>query len=160
MDAVHTWFDADTALWLAADRLAETRAAAVPHPSWCAAIAGDLVLRTLQDRLEAWAVWKAHARTLDQPVPPDAPSADDARVSLATVAGLATREERELLERYASANAELASALARAWSGGKLTRGLREVIGAVVVFHFHRYGVSAELQWSIATAMASALNSA
>jgi thiopeptide-type bacteriocin biosynthesis protein len=160
MEAVHAWFDVDTSLWLAADRLTESSAAQVPQHSWCAAIAGDLVLRTLNDRLEAWAVWKAHAEVLAPRVEAASAPSDMQRISLATIGPLATAEERRLLERYAAVNADLAAALIGARSEGKLLRGLREVIGAVVIFHFHRYGLSADAQVSIATTMAAALSSA
>lgn len=150
MEAVHAWFDADTAAWMTLDALAADGRALIAAEVLVSAVAADLVARTLADRAETMALWQRYSADLGL--------ADSGEVGppvdeLATLASRAGVELTPVLESYLEANRALAEALASSWHAGTLSTGLRSVVGAVVLFHLHRHGLDAEGHARVARGM-------
>ncbi|PYM59934.1 MAG: hypothetical protein DMD79_16735, partial [Candidatus Rokuibacteriota bacterium] len=67
MKHVHAYFDADTAAWIALDRLAERGARAISPETLNVAVLNDLFWRTLGDASEVWYVWANLFQVLGAP---------------------------------------------------------------------------------------------
>ncbi len=106
------------------------------------ALLDDLFARALPDNPEeVWDVWCHLAEMHGQPPTPAASPLHPP--SLARLASLCPRDaEGDRLRRglagMARANAALASALGRAWSGGRLQGGQRRFLAIVALFHWNR----------------------
>ena len=125
MDLAHTYFDADTRVWMAWPD--------APR-QYSAALLQDLFVSTLDDLGEAAEVWREFAGW---------PAAAQAGSDIWT---------RPLEERHASANRCLASGLKGLWSEGALENGTRSVLAATAQFHCNRYGIAGDDQGALASA--------
>jgi thiopeptide-type bacteriocin biosynthesis protein len=153
MDAANEWFSADTRAWLRLDALREAGGATVEPEALCAAVAHDLVVGVVDGRSEAWDIWRAYAEGHVD----DAPGVLDALPDFDALVARASPEERAMLREYRAANARLAQSMRALWANGSLTAGMRSVIGTVVLFHFHRHGLSERLHAGISHGMARML---
>jgi thiopeptide-type bacteriocin biosynthesis protein len=155
MAAVHAWFDADTRCWLGLERLRSETGAALTAEALCVTVAHDLVSRAVDGRAEAWDVWQSYAAERGAPTTegPLVTALPDMRA----LGERASPAEATTLAEYSAANEALAQALRDAWSSGRLARGLRAVVGTVVLFHFHRHGLSADAHAALASTMARLL---
>lgn len=154
MQHVHAYWDADTRAWLALDRLVEADTARLPYPVLMGAVLNDLFWRTLADAGEVWDTW-CNVGTLLQSepeggAPPFEPPA------LGSVAGAASSAERDILERYGQANAQLAERLLRTWTRGRVRSGMRSILCYVALFTLNRHGFDQARGAALACAMASA----
>jgi len=154
-DAVNRWFDADTWMWMRLDRLRAAGGAKLAPPALCAAVAHDLVLSAVDGRAEAWDLWRSYADGLDAPA--TALASLDHLPDLDALVQRASAEEAAVLRDYRVANQRLAGAVRGLWSRGTLTAGLRSVVATVVLFHFHRHGLSSQLHGEISHSMARLL---
>jgi thiopeptide-type bacteriocin biosynthesis protein len=138
MEAVHDWFDTDTMQWMAL----ATSGVVSEREALCAFVAKDLLERAVDDPAEAHGVWRHYIASMSCERPSgslDLPSIPPDRI--------------DALDAYRSANARLAGRLRDVWARGDLTVGLRAVLAAVILFHFHRYGLRPEDHARIAWAM-------
>lgn len=142
---VHAYFDADTAAWLALDRLAAEGGRAIPAVTLVAATMGDLFFRALGCRSEVWDTWCNLAAVIRAPeVRTGAPVPDI--VLLDTLLPMATPPEKAVLRQYHRANQQLAAGLLRVWERGRLRSGLRAILPYVALFHLNRHGIDPNQQ--------------
>jgi len=118
-------------------------------------VAHDLVLSAVDGRAEAWDLWRSYADGLDAPA--TALASLDHLPDLDALVQRASAEEAAVLRDYRVANQRLAGAVRGLWSRGTLTAGLRSVVATVVLFHFHRHGLSSQLHGEISHSMARLL---
>ena len=155
--AALAWFDADTTAWMALDRLRAEGHGPPSAEALCAAVASDLVFAAVDDRAEAWAVWRSYVAMLELPASdPDAaaPMPDDLAALLSRASGAVVTA----VESYREANQRYASALRALWAEGALTRGLRAIVADAVLFLFHRHGLDTGAHARIAQALIRALD--
>ena len=155
MTHVHAYFDADTAAWIALDRLAERGARAISTETLNVAVLNDLFWRTLGDSSEVWDVWGNLFQLLGAPAgPPGATVAD--LVAPGGLLVMASRGEIGVIRRYERANRALAAGLLRVWNRGRLGHGLRAILPFVALFHFNRHGVDGGRQAPLVRSMMAA----
>src|SRR5262245_26791976 len=117
MRHVHAYWDADSAAWIALDRLFEAGTFRIAYPDLMAAILNDIFWRMLGDGGEVWDTWCNLAHLLGS----DAAAHDRAGDPL-TLVGLAAQAsdvELAILDRYRQANVALTEGLLREWDRGR-----------------------------------------
>lgn len=150
MDAAHAWFDADTTQFLVLDRLRLEGRALLPPEILCRWVASDLVGTLVPDRAEAGALWRLYRSSLAA-----TPIEDPSTVlpSIESQPSAPSPEEVLVLEAYGKANRELAQEITRIHGRGELAAGLRSVLSALILFHFHRHGLALSSHLRIASSM-------
>ncbi len=154
-DAVHRYFDADSRLYAARERLAAAGALRIGAPALCLAVLGDLFQRTTGDGGEAWDVWCNLGRVY---AGVEAPARDLPPVSPAALARVCAPAEAAVLADYEEANAALAAELDALWRAGKLLWGRRAILPPVASFVWNRHAVPAPTIASTVRAMIGALS--
>jgi thiopeptide-type bacteriocin biosynthesis protein len=125
MDLAHSWFDADTRVWL-------EWPGAARHYS--AALLQDLFVSTVNGIDEAAQVWREFSG--GEPYGDLVPEV----------------WTRPLDEKHERANRAYASGLNALWSDGALESGVRSVLAAMAQFHCNRYGIAGDAQAALASA--------
>jgi thiopeptide-type bacteriocin biosynthesis protein len=154
--AVHDYFDADTRLWMAHDRLAQKGRLLATGVAASAAIAQDLIERSMDGGEEVWGTWCA--------IRDFHPPAGGARPSGVTFTPLsllrqrATAGEAKVLAGYARANQRIARRLRALIARGELRTGKRALLANLVSFHWNRYGFGLETRRAIYATMTEALD--
>jgi thiopeptide-type bacteriocin biosynthesis protein len=151
MDAMHAWFDADSAAWARLDALDAAGVARVDTMTLALAVTSDVVSAILADPAEAWAMWRSYAESFGLEREGDAPAI--ARVDLDALGVAAHPEVREVLASYHEANRALVTELGTLRDHGELATGLRGILLAFVMFHLNRRGFDpaghARLVWTM-----------
>ena len=154
MDVMHTYFDADTAGWMAMDRVAVNSQRTVAKTDLVTAVLNDLFEKVLDDANEIWDVWRNIRRLV-----PSEPDPDNRPAGMHSLASLilppASAGEVQALIAYDRANTTAARELLDVWSSGRLQCGLRGLLAFVALFSFNRYGLSGEVKAAIAEGMDS-----
>jgi thiopeptide-type bacteriocin biosynthesis protein len=154
MDVMHTYFDADTAGWMAMDRVAVNSQRTVAKTNLVTAVLNDLFEKVLDDANEIWDVWRNIRRLV-----PSEPDPDNRPAGMHSLASLilppASAGEVQALIAYDRANTTAARELLDVWSSGRLQCGLRGLLAYVALFSFNRYGLSGEVKAAIAEGMDS-----
>lgn len=151
-EACHRHFDAETRLWLAAQRLgSDTGPLAEPSALDLAATsADDLFVRVLRDRDEVWDTW-ANLADIAGAADPGAPL--PARVAVgADASGPLASELAELARRHDA----FAAAVDAELEAGRLRVGPRAILPFVAQLDLQRWGLGGPQQAAVATAMMSA----
>ena len=150
-DAVHRHFDAETRLWLAAQRLGDDDGPLADPSALDVATtsAEDLFVRVLGDRDEVWDTW---ANLVDLAGEPDPDAPMPRRLQLDEPAGpLASSLAAAIADHTA-----FATALAAELEAGRLRVGPRAILPFVAQLDFQRWGLSGPQQAAAATAMMAA----
>jgi len=155
MSYVHAYFDADTAAWIALDRLDERGNRTIPTEILNVAVLNDLFSRTLGEPAEIWDVWSNLLQMLHVPEVAGVGPAPPIDI-LDGLIGAAYSTEAAILRRYAVANRRLATGLLRVWGKGRLRCGLRVVLPLVALFHFNRHGIDGGRQAPLVRSMVAA----
>jgi thiopeptide-type bacteriocin biosynthesis protein len=145
MDAVHDYFDADTALFLQWLSLARSSMVypVLERTSWLGLVADDLVVSCLGEQGECWDVY---ASLLERHPGVDA---DGSARRLPKTIEFASRGEHDLFVQYRAANRRLAGEIDSLWNKGNLQVGRRLLVANVVQFQFNRYLATAREQQAI-----------
>jgi thiopeptide-type bacteriocin biosynthesis protein len=155
MKAVHTFWSADSLLWIAIDRLAEKGNLTVPSATLMASVLDDLFWRVLTDGSEVWDTW-CNLATLVQSRNESTEVA--APPPLATIHSIASAAEADLVVRYQQANVELANRLLGALQSGRMECGMRSILPYVALFTLNRHGFDRAGMATIASTMAAVRN--
>lgn len=154
-EAAHRYFDADTRLYLARERLHAAGGVSLSPATQCLAVLADLFARCTGDAGEAWDVWcnldKIYARV-------DAPALTLAPVSLTALRQRVGAAEADVLAGHEAANIVYAAELAALWRRGELLWGRRAILPALAAFVWNRHAVAGPTIAACARAMAVALN--
>jgi thiopeptide-type bacteriocin biosynthesis protein len=156
MDAIHRWFDADTAAWMRLDALESNGKAKVDALSLALAVTGDVVAGLLEDPAEAWAMWRSYAESFE--LEADDSAAPLVPVGLETLGSVAGPEIRSVLASYQDANRAVVRELATLRDRGELLVGMRGILVAFVMFHLNRHAFDvaghARVVWTMLRALA------
>ncbi|MEZ4447979.1 MAG: thiopeptide-type bacteriocin biosynthesis protein [Nannocystaceae bacterium] len=155
MDAVHRFFDADTAAMIAWEGL-QVGPAARPRiaPAVLAlAVVHELFRRCLVVREEVWDVW-CNVAELYRGYPGATP--DLPLVGLAEAHALAGPALAPIVAIYDPAIAELAAAFDRLWRSGRLSAGRRAILPFVAAFTWNRLRIAPETIAALARGMVRA----
>lgn len=156
MTAVHTFWSADSLIWIALDRLAERNAFGIAHATLLAAVLDDLFWRVLADDGEVWDTWCNLAILLKcEAAPHDAAAVQP---SLEAIRSTASAASAELIVHYQHANAALADGLSRAWQAGRMECGVRSILPYVALFTLNRHGFDQPRMAAMTGAMAALRN--
>src|SRR5262245_53063062 len=118
MRHVHAYWDADSAAWIALDRLYEAGTFRIAYPDLMAAILNDIFWRMLGDGGEVWDTWCNLAFLLgSEAVVHEAVAGPP---PLEALAAQASDVELAILDRYRHANVALTDGLLRAWNRGRM----------------------------------------
>ncbi|ACA14687.1 hypothetical protein M446_0102 [Methylobacterium sp. 4-46] len=145
MEAVHGFWEADSRLWIAVDRLIAEKALTIPYPSLLTAILNETAWRSLGDGAEVWDTWcnllvllRAPAEGAPAGDAPPLPASPPIHLDgLRTSAGPA---EAAILDAYGEAAGQLAAGLLRSWERGRLACGLRALLATAALFTLNRHG--------------------
>jgi len=154
-EAAHRYFDADTRLYLARERLVTAGGVALSPATQCLAVLADLFTRTTGDHGEAWDVW-CNLERLYAGV--EAPGLTLAPVSLAGLRRRAGTAEAHLLSAHEAANIAYAAELDGLWRRGELLWGRRAILPAIAAFVWNRHAVPAATIAACVRAMVVAHN--
>lgn len=138
MKAVHAFWSADSFLWIAMDRLAESNSFAISHATLMTSVLDDLFWRTLADDGEVWDTWC----NLAMLVRSEAANGEVAAIppSLGRIRTTASAMEADLVGRHQQANSTLADGFSRAWQAGRMECGARSILPYVALFTLNRHG--------------------
>ncbi|MFZ6180294.1 thiopeptide-type bacteriocin biosynthesis protein [Nannocystis pusilla] len=153
--AAHRYFDADTRLYLARERLVASGAVSLGAAAQCLAVLADLFVRCTGDHGEAWDVW-CNLEKLYSGV--EAPALTLAPVSLAGLRRRTDTAEAHLLDGHEAANRAYAAELDDLWRRGELLWGRRAILPAVAAFVWNRHAVPAATIAACVRAMVVACN--
>jgi thiopeptide-type bacteriocin biosynthesis protein len=140
MELAHAHFFVDARAWWTWEKLRRADATRLSPEVFSLAVLNDLFVRMLDGAEEVWDVWCQLARLHDA-----LPAAEPSPVPALTIADLVARVdggERDLLARYADANAAYALGMRALFESGKLLWAFRLVLPFVALFHWNRYGFS------------------
>jgi thiopeptide-type bacteriocin biosynthesis protein len=151
-DACHRNFDAETRLWIAAQRFSSDEGPVTePSPIDVATTsADDLFVRVLRDRDEVWDTW---ANLVDIAGDPDPVAPPPVRLVVGDDASGPLADE---LRSLASAHDAFAAAIAHELEEGTLRVGPRAILPFVAQLDLQRWGLGGPQQAAAATAMMTA----
>lgn len=156
LDLAHDWFDADSLNWMRFEPLASRRGNRLGRDVLSLGVLNHLFLAVLRDEAEVWDVWCRLAA--QHGIPLDTAADRTPPVTVDSLMELAEPAEREILAAYEQANLEAAVAFDRAAREGGLTAGPREILATMALFHWNRFGLSAEERIRIVAPMLRALD--
>ncbi len=145
MKHIHQYFDADTCIWLEIDRLCQQEQRVTPAEIFLPIVFHDLFNRVLRNDvsvLQTWYKLGALIPALPKAAIPFIHEPFSIEILCSRLAVEA--KEADILYRYTKANNTLAEALVYLYRTNQLTCDLLDILVAVAMFNFNRYGFSGE----------------
>jgi protein-L-isoaspartate(D-aspartate) O-methyltransferase len=154
MQAVHSYFDADTRAWWRWERMRHAERTSIDARLLSMTVLNDLFSQCLEGPEEVWDVWcrlaALHGGT-------EAGRAHGARAwCIADLADRVSPGERAVLRQYSLANAAVARRFASIRSRGRMLFGHRLVLPHAAIYHWNRYGFAPSERAAIYTEMQDA----